>query len=70
MITDTIQAWQLEEGDYFTLGSNTVFRVAYFTDEGDHLSVVVEHEDGEIDRFNPLSFTAGENITIVTSFED
>jgi hypothetical protein len=70
MQTETISAWQLEKGDYITLGSETVWQVVEATDSPADVTVVLKDEDGELHDDNPLSFVPWDSITLVTSFED
>ena len=70
MQTDTIAAWQVEEGDYITLGSETVWQVAEVNDTTTGVDLILTDEDGETDRKNPVSFVAYESVQLVTNFDD
>lgn len=70
MQTMPVPAHTIEEGDVITLGGESVFRVAYANDETTSVSFVLEDEDGEIDRENPVSFTAFENVNLVYSLDE
>ena len=66
MQVDTIAAWQVEEGDHITLGSETVWKVV----TADDCTFVLRDEDGEDHDDNPVSFDPDDYIELVVSFED
>lgn len=66
MVTDTIQAWQVEVNDLITLGGDEVFTVVDF-DDNDGLQLMLQNEDGESECF---MFSFFEDITLVVSLDD
>lgn len=66
MKTDTIAAWQVEEGDLITLGSDAVFEVVDI-DENDGIQLMLKDDDGECECF---MFTADDDIQLVVSLDD
>ena len=67
MLTDTMQAWQIEPGDWILLGSDTAWEVLVRNDDD---SLVLRDEDGETHEDNPVSFDPDETITYVTRWDD
>lgn len=66
MVTDTIQAWQVEVNDLITLGGDEVFTVVDF-DDNDGLQLMLQNEDGERECF---MFSFFEDITLVVSLDE
>lgn len=66
MITDTIDAWQVERGDFVTLGGEEVFEVAD-AEVDDNVSLALRNDDGEVEVFH---FLDTDPITLVVSLDD
>lgn len=66
MKTYTVQAWQVEVGDWLVLGSDHAWEVVETDDQGDGVMLSVT-DDGEVETF---AFTAFEDLTLVASFDD
>ena len=67
MKTDNIAAWQVEEGDLITLGSDDTFFVKAVEDGERGITLTLLDDDGDTDTF---SFTADDDISLVVSLED
>lgn len=67
MQTNIIAAWQVEEGDVITLGSEDTFSVVEVGGEGETVSITLTDDEGSRETFN---FTAGDDINIVVSWDD
>lgn len=67
MQTDTIQTWQVNIGDYITLGSDTAWKVFGIEDEDTTIKLALQDDDGTVDVFD---FMWDDDIEVVTSFED
>ena len=67
MQTDIIDAWQVEEGDLITLGSDTAFEVKEKRDTGAgiDLNLCDEWDDCQV-----FSFTPDDPIQLVISLDD
>jgi len=67
MQTDEIYAWQLDEGDYITLGSDEAYRVEEFEDTGDGINLTLSNDDGDLETF---SFTPDDEIHLVVKWDE
>ena len=67
METDVIKAWQVEEGDWITLGSETPWKVAIVNEDD---SWVLMDEDGEHHEDNPVSLHPDEDVSLVVKWDE
>ena len=68
MQTDTIDAWQVEEGDYITLGGEAAFRVAQKDDTGESIRLVLKDDDEWSE--DEFVFLPDDQLTIITRWDD
>ena len=65
---ESMGAWQVEVGDFLSLGaSDTVFEVVDVMDNDDGVTFVLRDDEGEKGE---ATFLTDENVFIVSSFED
>lgn len=67
MITDVCEAWQVEKGDLITLGGDSTFTVAEYSDTGEGVSITVKDDDGDCETFYFMPF---DPIELVVSLDD
>lgn len=65
---EPLAAWQVEPGDFLSLGaSDTVFEVVDAMDDDTSITFILKDDEGEKGE---ATFLTDENVFIVSSFED
>jgi hypothetical protein len=67
MLTDSVWAYEVAEGDFLVIDGEVLGKVDHIDDEGDTLLFSIHDEDGDLTQY-PFGPFAG--VAIVLSFED